>query len=62
MPLHEVSSTQAIDEWNVVTIMYLNQLHLYNALGLAAAQIHILHHEEFYQHNLRIIICISAFI
>ena len=50
--LHKVRYTHATDEWNVVTIMYPNQLNFYKALGLGGAHIHILHHEESNQHNL----------
>lgn len=50
--LHKVSYTHAVDEWNVITIMYPNQLNFCKALGPGAAQVHIQHHEGFNQHNL----------
>lgn len=48
--LHKASYTHATDEQIVVTIMYPNLLNFYRALGLEAARMHNLHHEEFNQH------------
>lgn len=50
--LDKVSYTHATNKWNVVPIMYPNQLNFNKALGLGAALIHNLHHEEFNQYNL----------